>query len=115
VTQEEIAKKYGGAQDSLNTAGAEFVKFCDEYGFNIAHYGAKEIDASGLEDILKPIYYFGMVIEKLAQGSHARLIYGVRRDVNSSTVLQVMEPREGSLKSLYANTLGKSMILSPYA
>ena len=115
VTQEAIAKKYGGAEDSLNTAGPEFGKFCEEYGFNIVHYSAGAIDASALTEMLNPPYHFCMVIEKLAQGSHARLIHGVRRDVNGNAVLKIMEPRIGQLDSLNASAIGRAMLLSPLA
>ncbi len=115
VSQEEIAKKYGGAEDSLNTAGPEFARFCEEYRFDIVHYAAGEINAPGLTDVLKPPYHFCMVIEKLEHGSHARLIHGVRSDVNGQAVLKIMEPRVGVLDSLNATAVGRAMLLSPLA
>jgi hypothetical protein len=110
VLQEELARKYGGAQDSLDTGSDAFARFIGEYGLGVAKYEAGQLDLSTVAAILFQPWNYCMVFEQeLPNCSHARLIYQVRRD----TLIDVMEPRTGQWTSLTASNLKKALLLSP--
>ena len=109
ISQEEIARIYGGAKDSLDSSSSAFTRFCRDYGLGVQKFDAGQLDLEIVSNVIYAPWDYAMVFEKeLVNASHARLVYRVGNDK-----ISVMEPRDGSLATRIASNLKTTLLLSP--